>query len=157
MLWDDTWSFDPTLDDPVISDEKDITDGLTLVWSGEDFVLLYVDLYESGGYGPSDYEELWASDEYMADNADPDAEILLQDSTRTSAAVLTRDYLDNGDEILLLRQAISLDRGDTIAVVTLIGYPETFSDAYADAGNGITVDGEPALDVFTPREIDRAQ
>jgi hypothetical protein len=70
--------------------------------------------------------------------------------------VLIRDYLSDGEEILLLRQATSLDGGDTLAVVTLIGLPDSFTDAYADAGDGLTVEGDPALNVFTPAEIDRA-
>jgi len=157
VLWDETWSFDPEISDPIVSDTDAVTDSLTLVWNGDDFILLYVDLYEADGFTPADYEELWASDAYLAETADPDAEVLLQDSNRSTGSVLIRDYLSDGEEILLLRQAISLDRGDTIAVVTLIGLPDSFADAYADAGDGVTIDGEPALDVFTPREIERAR
>jgi hypothetical protein len=157
ILWDDTYAFDTSLEEPIVSDTREETDSLTLVWNGEDFVLLYVDIYASDGYTPADFEELWTSDDYLAETADPDAEVLLQDSTRTTGSVLIRDYLSDGEEILLLRQAISLDQGDTIAIVTLIGLPDSFSDAYADAGAGVTIDGAPALDVFTPREIERAR
>lgn len=157
ILWDDTYAFDTSLEEPIVSDTRDETDSLTLVWDGEDFVLLYVDIYTSDGYTPADFEELWTSADYLAETADPDAEVLLQDSTRSTGSVLIRDYLSDGEEILLLRQAISLDGGDTIAIVTLIGLPDSFSDAYADATAGVTIDGEPALDIFTPREIERAR
>ncbi len=156
VLWEDAWSFYLDGDEPIISDTENATDSVTLVWNGEDFVLLYVDIYESDGFTPVDLEELWASDDYLAESADPDAEVLLQDSNRSTGSVLIRDYLSDGEEILLLRQATSLDGGDTLAVVTLIGLPDSFTDAYADAGDGLTVEGDPALNVFTPAEIDRA-
>jgi hypothetical protein len=157
VLWEETWSFYLDGDEPIVSDTENVTDSVTLVWNGEDFVLLYVDIYEADGFTPADLEELWASDDYLAESADPEGEVLLQDSNRSTGSVLIRDYLSDGEEILLLRQATSLDGGDTLAVVTLIGLPDSFSDAYADAGDGLTVEGDPALDVFTPREIDGAQ
>jgi hypothetical protein len=116
---------------------------------------LYVDKYEADGFTPADLEELWASDDYLAESAALDAEVLLRDSNSATGSVLIRDFLSDGVEIYLLRQATSLDGGNTIAVVTMIGLPDSFSAAYGDAGDGLTIDGEPALDVFTPREIDR--
>lgn len=156
VLWDPSWELDRAADEPLVSDAERGMDSLVLIWNGEDFVLLYVDLFAAEGLTPEDFAIYWTSDEYLEENADPDAEILLDDSDDASGAVLMRDYLSDGEEVIILREALSLDGGDTIALVTLIGFPETFPDAYADAREGITIDGDAAVQTFTPLRIERA-
>lgn len=157
VLWDHTWKLFANADEPVISDPESGTDSLTLSWNGDGVVFLYVDLFAADKLAPANFVDYWLSDEFLAENADPDAEILLDGSDRSSGAVLIRDYLANGEEMLMLREAISLDGGDTMALVTLVGRPDTFADAFADAADDITIDGDPAALTFTVRQIERSQ
>ena len=82
--------------------------------------------------------------------------MLLDESGDDAGAVLIRDVSDSGNEFIVLHEAIYVDGGDAIAWVTIYGTPESFSDTYADALDGITIDGDAPFSVFTQRQIDRA-
>lgn len=157
IVWNDNWYFDESTDTPISSDTDTGMDSVSITWMGDSYVITYVDILESDGFTPEEYVEYWMSDEYMTTVADPNAEILLDDSTETGGAVLYRDYLDDGTEISMLIEVKCLDRRcDLIAYTTMIGTPESFGDAYTDAGDGIEIDGEALLSSFSTRQIERA-
>ena len=153
--WNRDWAFDPDLDQPIYSDTREDRDGLQLVWSGDGNALFDIAILEASGATPANLVDYRTSPDYLEDNAHPDVEVLLDDADANGGAVLLRDYTDDGDEVVILHEAILVDGGDAIAWITLYAEPRAFSDAYADA-EGITVDGDPAFNVFTQRQIDRA-
>lgn len=157
VVWDDNWYFDDSADDPISSDASSGFDSISITWTGEAYVVTYIDILESEGFAPEDYVEYWLSDEFASTVLDADAEILLEESSDSSGAVLYRDYLEDGTEISMLREATCLDRRcDLMATTMMIGLPETFGDAYADAEDGIEVDGDALFTTFSSRQIDRA-
>jgi hypothetical protein len=156
VTWADTWFIDQGDEESVTTDPANALDSLKLVWSGEDFALMFVDILPADGLTPEDYVTTWVSDDYLAENADPEAEILLERSRSGNGAVLMRDYLTDGDEVLIVKEAILLDGGETLAIVTLIATPDMYVAMYADAENDVEVNGGPALGTFTTRQIERA-
>lgn len=154
--WGDTWFIDETDPDAVTSDVDGAMDSLMLTWSGDDFALLFIDIATADGLVPADFVEYWTSDDYMAENADPDAEILLDRSRDTNGAVFTRDYLSDGGEVLIVKEAVLLEDGEYLAIVTLIATPDMFGDIYADGESDVEIGGGPALDTFSTRQIERA-
>jgi len=80
--------------------------------------------------------------------------VLLADSSRRESGVLIADPLEDGTELWALRQAYSLDGGDTIALVIMIGLDSVFLDALADAQDDITLDGDPVLSLFSVEDIE---
>lgn len=154
VVWGDTWFIDQEDEESVVSDPASGMDSLFLVWDGPDFAMTFIDISAADGLTPDDFVAYWVSDDYLAESADPNAEILLEDATRDSGAVIMRDYLSEGDEVIIAKEAISLDGGETIAVVTMIGFPETFADTYADAEGDIEIDEMYAFNVFRPREVE---
>lgn len=154
--WGDRWFVDYGDEESVITDPASGIDSLLLVWGGDDFALLFVDLSAAEGLTPADFAEYWVSEEYLEQNADPDAEILLDDSARASGAVLMRDYLSEGEEVIILKEAVLLNDGETLAVVTLIAAPTMYGEIYGDAEGDVEVGEEPAVSVFSQRQIERA-
>jgi hypothetical protein len=54
-----------------------------------------------------------------------------------------------------VQEAIYID-DEVSAIVTIFGTPESMVDAYADAEDMVSVDGNDAAGTFTSREIERA-
>gem|GEM_PF-2788013 len=157
VTWNDTWYFDDTYDNPIATDTESGLDSLTMTWA-DGPVTIFLTVTTADGVAPSDLADYWASDDYLADTASADAELLLQDTGRSgSAAVLTRDYLDDGTEVIIMRSANCGDANcDVLVLTTFIGLPDMYSDAYADARRGIDVNGDRLFDVFSPRNITSA-
>jgi hypothetical protein len=155
VVWGDFWFADIEDPESVLS-ERGGVDSLSLIWGGEDFAMVFVDISSADGLVPGDFVDYWLSDDYLLENADPDAEILLDDVLDDAGSVVMVDYLSDGEQIIVAKEAILLDDGETIALVTLIGFPESFGDTYADAESDIQIDDVAAFSVFSPREITRA-
>lgn len=153
--WGDRWLIDHEDEGSVTTDPAGGSDSLFLLWSGEDFAMLFIDFAAAEDLTPDDFVEYWVSEEYLAENADPNAEILLDDSGRSGGAVLWRDYLDEGGELIIFKEAMLLGDGETLAIVTLIAPPDLYSEIYADAESDVEIDGEPAVSVFSQREVQR--
>lgn len=150
------WTGDWELDDELLSsDEDEEVDGIGLAINDGEAVII-ITIAEAGDAQPADFAAFWESEDFLAENASPDAEVLLSDSTRSESAVLIADALDNGTELWALRQAYSLDGGDTIAIVLMVGLAASFPDRLADAQDGITIDGDPALTLFSVADVEDA-
>ncbi len=139
-----------------MSDPANGTDSLLLIWGGDAFALMFVDFSAAEDLAPDDLVEYWISDEYLEENSDPDVEILLDDSSRSSGAVLTRDYLSEGDEAIILKEAVLMGDGETLAVATLISTPNMYGEIYGDAEGDVVIDGEAAVSVFTQDDVEAA-
>jgi hypothetical protein len=155
VTWDDTWYFDASYEDPITSDTAAGLDSLSLSWNGDENASIFVTIVASEGATPEDIVDYWASAEYLEETSSPDAEVLLQETSRSgSASVLVRDYLDDGTEVSIVRGALCADaQCDTLVMVAMFALPDVLPDAYEDARSDIELDGERLLDVFSPREI----
>lgn len=158
LTWNENWYFDSSFETPIASDTETGTDKITVSWSGESLVTLFISIIEAEGSTPKDIADYYASYEYLSKSADPNAEVLLQETSRSgSSAVLTRDYLEDGTELSILRGVTCGDAGcKTLVIVTMISLPETMPEAYGDARSGIKVDDARLMDVFAPRDISGA-
>lgn len=149
--WSNDWAADPEL---LSSNEDDEVDNLGLGNDGGAIVL--VTIFEAGDATPADFAAFWESDDFLDENTSAEAEVLLSDSTEDESAVLIADTLENGSELWALRQAYSLDGGDTIAIVLMLSLAEDFPDNLEAAQDGIGIDGEDALSLFSIADIEDA-
>lgn len=149
--WSNDWAPSPEL---ISSDEDDEVDNLGL--NNEGGALVLITIFEAGDTTPADFAAFWESDEFLEENASAEAEVLLSDSTDDESAVLIVDTLEDGGELWALRQAYSLDGGDTIAIVLMLGLAEEFPANLEEAQDGIGIDGEDALSLFSIEEIEDA-
>lgn len=158
ITWDDMWFFDDTVEDAVDSDTASEIDTISLTWANEqEYVVDFLDIAPGT---PGITDELvaeWTSDEFMAEAAEPEAEILLENSDDERGAVLMRDYLGDGTEVMILREVTCLDADcNVVTMATLIGIPAGFVSSYEDAENGIEADGVGIHGVFRAAEIEEA-
>ena len=153
--WDDSaWFADPEWERTAVSDTDTGIDSLILFRSAEDASLM-IQVIASEGAEPDEYVAAWTSDDFIAANVHEDAEVLLSDSGSRSGGVVYRTFDAEGNDLILVYEAIYID-DETIAIVTIYATPNSIADAYADAEDFVTVDGKDAAGTFTPREIERA-
>lgn len=153
--WDDAaWTADQEWDQTAVSDPETGVDSLILFHADGDATLI-VQIVPSEGAEPGDYVQVWETDDYAAENVHEDAEVLLSDSGSRSGGVVYRTVDADGNEVILVQEAIYID-DEVAAIVTIFSTPGTIADAYADAEDTVSVDGKDAAGTFTPREIERA-
>lgn len=150
--WGGDWELN---EDFLSSDEDEEVDNIGLATSGGEAVVL-VTFFPADDATPADYAAFWESDEFVEENVSAEAEVLLADSSRDEGAVLIADPLDDGGELWTLRQAYSVDGGDAIAVVVMIGLDDDFIDLLEEAQDDIEIDGDPVLSFFSIEEIEDA-
>lgn len=153
IVWGETWALDVEASDPVISDEAQGLDGISLAWQGEGAALISVNLLPAGDAAPADFVAIWSSDEFLSDTASPDSEILLSDSGRDIGGVVLRDFLESGIEVVVYREAQLLGDGETIALITYFSEPVAIPDAISDATEEIELEGEPVLAIFDSEDV----
>jgi len=152
IAWGGDWELN---EDFLSSDEDDEVDNIGLTTSEGKAVVL-VTIFAADDATPADYAAFWESNEFLEENVSDEAEVLLAESSRDEGAVLIADPLEDGGELWTLRQAYSLDGGDTIAVVVMIGLGDEFPDLLADAQNDIEIDGDRVLSLFSIEDIEDA-
>ncbi len=151
VVWSNDWSPNPEL---LVSDQDAQVDNLGL--NNEGGALILVTMFEAGDATPEDFAALWESDEFLEENASEGAEVLRSDSTEDESAVLIADTLESGGDLWTLRQAYSLDGGDTIAIVMMLSLAEEFPDNLEAAQDGIEIEGDPVLSLFSVDDIEDA-
>lgn len=156
VTWGPSWGIDPSDPDSVTSDPADSWDSLMLIRNGPGFAMVFIDISTADGLIPAGFVEYWASGEYQDEYLSPDAEILLQRSRGQAGAVVMRDYLDVDTEVVIVKEAILLDDGEHLAIVTMAAAPEMFAEAYLDAQEDLDIGDGPGLNTFTGRQIKRA-
>ena len=149
--WSNDWSPDP---EQFFSNEEDEVDGLGLINEGGALVL--ISILSAGEATPEDFADFWESDDFLDENASSEAEVLLADSNEDESAVLISDTLEDGTEFMALRQAYSVDGGDTIVTVLMVGLADDFPANLEEAQDGIGIDGEDALSLFSIADIEDA-
>lgn len=154
--WDDSvWGVDKEWELTANSDTQNGIDHVILFWL-EGNASMMIQVMPADNAEPADFVDMWESEDYIVDMVHEDAEILVSDSGRYSAAVVYLTYSNDGEELILIQEVIDIDGGDTVALITMFGAPEEVADAYADAEDLVTVDGLDLVSTFTPREISRA-
>lgn len=150
--WGSSWELDPESDPPTTSDTQLGVDSLALLpVDGGGF--MSVTFIDADGIGVSDLVEVWESADFLADAAfSADAEVVLADSSRTVGSMVLRDFLDDGTELVVIREAY-LDDNDVMVVVQLSTTPDSLEPVVASAQDEITLDGEPVLGFFSIDEI----
>lgn len=127
-----------------------------LEWDGPDTILLWIEISTVEGLTPESMVDYWASQEYMDELADPDAEVLLKESDDQSGGVILRDYWSVGEEVTIVMEATVLQDGEHLAIVTIMSYTETIKDAVDDADADVSLVGGDLLDTFRVRDVSRA-
>lgn len=152
VTWNEDWTFGSDLTDPIISDPSDGYDSIVLVSASQPVGIFSVEIVPSDGSSPEEYAEYWASDTYLVEM---DAEVVLFDTNRAgSAAVTTREHLDDGTSILVLREVICGDSQCQAFVVSYVLASEAdFADVYRNARGAVEADGQRTISVFSNRDI----
>ena len=82
--------------------------------------------------------------------------MLLSDATKSEGSVVLVETLDNGGTLVQYLSVFFIDRGKTAVMIEFYATDTSLADAYADAADGITVDGAPVLTLFDDRDIEDA-
>lgn len=149
LVWDDTWLLYEDADEPVVSDEEEGTDSITLVWDDDGVALIRVELVDAQGATPGDLVEYWTSDDFL----DTSSDLVLEDSGRDRGGVVTLDATEDGTEVVIYREVHLLDDGDTLGLITFLSEPVDAEDALLDAQGGIELDDEAVLAYFDTEEV----
>lgn len=150
--WDAaTWFVDPNYPDDLVSDPEAQEDTIILqTGSPNGNAWLFISIYGESDITPLDYLDYWTSDEFLTDAS---AEVL-DTRTRGGNAGAVIQYLDgNGDEYILVRQAVVLDDG-SLMIITFDAPAADAVEMYEIAAE-VTVDGDPALRIFSDSQIQR--
>ena len=161
--WTDAWVIDESLDEPVISDTGSGTDQIALVRAdftegdAETYGALSVRFFEAGPDDtPQSVVEYWTSEDYLNGGAGDGSTELLSDASKTEGSVILISKLDNGGTLVQYLSVFFLDRGKTAVMIEFYSTDTSIADAYADAADGVTVDGQPILTLFDARDIEDA-
>lgn len=149
LVWDDTWLLYEDTEEPVVSDEEEGTDSITLVWNDDGIALIRVELVGAQGATPGDVVGYWTSDDFLGTSTN----VVLEDSGRDRGGVVTLDATEDGTEVLIYREVHLLDNGDTLGLITFLSEPPDAEDALLDAQDGIELDEESVLDYFDTEEV----
>lgn len=149
LVWDDTWLLHEDAEEPVVSDEEEGTDSITLVWDDDGIALIRVELVDARGATPGDLVEYWTSEDFLGTSTD----VVLEDSGRDRGGVVSLDPTEDGTEVLVYREVHLLDNRDTLGLITFLSEPPDAEDALLDAQDGIELEEEPVLDYFEADEV----
>jgi len=150
--WGSSWRLDPEVDSPTTSDTSLGIDSLTLlpVDGGGFMSITFVD---AGVTGVPDLVEVWESADFVADSAfSAEADVVLVDSSRDVGAMVLRDYLEDGTELVVIREA-HLTGDNAMVVIQLSTTPANLDSVVSSAQDEVALDGTPVLEFFSIDEI----
>ncbi len=153
--WDLPWALNPGDNEAVISNTTDGSDSLYIATDAPAYSLLAITGIVANGTTPADAAKRWASQDFLDEYTGQGTKVVLQDSNRTGAAVVTYGSLRSNENttIITVREAVSLDGGKTLVLMTLIVPVDNFADIYASAQRDVTLGRQAALGFFTTDEI----
>ncbi|MGN6484875.1 MAG: hypothetical protein ACTHMX_10775 [Thermomicrobiales bacterium] len=161
--WTEAWLIDESLDAPVVSDTDTGTDQIGLVRADfsegepETYGALSVRFFEAGSEDtPESVVDYWTSKDYLNGGAGDGSTVLLSDATKTEGSVVLVSELDSGGTLVQYLSVFFLDRGKTAVMIEFYATDTSIVDAYADAEDGVTVDGQPILTIFDAKDIEDA-
>lgn len=149
-----TWFVDVGYPDDLVSDTENQEDTIVLQSPEESAdTWLFISIYGETDATPDDYLDYWISDEYLQ-AAGSNVEVLDARTRGGSVGVILRYSGDAGEEYIVIRQAIELGDGNML-IVTLDAPAADVVAAY-EMALPVTIDGSPALSVFSSSQIQRA-
>lgn len=154
IAWSRDWDVNDNLDEPLVSDPADELDLLNLTDDSD--TILSIQIQPAGDVTPAEVVELWTSEEFL-DDADaqgtkPD-QVVLSESGRDIGSVVQRGDLEDGTELVIVREVQMLDDADTVVILQFIQTVEAFEEALDSAQQGVELEGEPVLSLFDIEEI----
>lgn len=163
--WSRDWAVDFEIElirdhAPVISDEDAELDQLYAIWSGgpgEESYAIFSGQTANRGGPDGDIEE-WTDEDWIEDqwDADFDVDVLLEDTTRTAAAVLYSVVQTEDDfQHYTIYQAFELEDGTTL-YLTFSAFEEWFEESYLSWSEDVEINGEPLDLVFDWDDIEDA-
>ena len=157
ITWTDDWVLSPYDDEPIGSDEDSAIDSLVLTPAESDTPETYADLYirifeGTSSDTPESIEEYWTSDDYLASDSGEGLTILLQDSSRDEAGVVSYYTTDDGDDVFQYMTAYFLDDG-TVVVLEFYASPDSIETVLASAQDSIEVEGDSVITLFDADDI----
>ncbi|MEJ7900765.1 MAG: hypothetical protein WKF63_02915 [Thermomicrobiales bacterium] len=115
-----------------------------------------VTFLDAGTTGVPDLVEVWESTDFIAETSfSSDADVILADSSRSLGSTVQRDFLQDGTELVVIREA-HLTVENVMVVVQLSTTPSNLDIAMASAQADVQLDGEPALGFFSIDEVTEA-
>lgn len=77
----------------------------------------------------------------------------MSESGRDIGSVVQRGDLEDGTELVIVREVQMLDDADTVVILQFIQTVEAFEEALDSAQQGVELEGEPVLSLFDIEEI----
>lgn len=150
--WDAAiWFVDPNYPDDVRSDHEAQEDTIILqTGSPNGNAWLFISVYGETDLTPFDYLDYWTSDEFLVDY---NAEVLDTRTRGNNTGVVIRYLTDDGEELVLIRQAVVLDDG-SMMIITLDAPAADVVEMY-ELATTVTIDGDAALRVYSNSQIER--
>jgi hypothetical protein len=152
LEWSDTWT---PYDEGITADTEEGYDSYTLSSQGVGVGAINVYATAAGDqYGPTDYVDYWASEQFLDEYQANGTQVVLADSTRRSGAVVLVGPLSDDDPALWVTvYEIAVIDGALQIETSLMAPLEDIETVYDDAQNAITLDGEAVVGFFTTEEI----
>jgi hypothetical protein len=155
VMWGDMWTLGQRMREPVFSNPTFGEDGIVLDWNGGTFGMVGVTIFAAGENDPGAVVDSWVDAAHG--HGEIDVAVLLEKTSGTTTAVLVLTTDPGGFEIAGVVEVGCLDAAcSTLRMTEIIGSPEAFAWAYADAQVGITIDSVPAFPMFSSHDVARA-
>ncbi|MBA2775616.1 MAG: hypothetical protein H0U31_02670 [Chloroflexia bacterium] len=154
LQWDRAWEVNVDRDPFIVENGDGGIDYIALRWTGEGATFLTVSFVPVDGNQPVELLELWQTDEFIADmNIHPDGGIVLVEGTEAIAAIVIRDFTDDGTEFFLYREARFDAERQSVVLFNFTTIPALADPSLTAAQAGIVLDDEPVLDFFSVEEV----
>lgn len=154
LRWDGGWEVNVDREPFVIESGDGGIDYIALRWTGDGASFLTVSFVPRDGNDPATLLDLWQTDDFLADmNIHPDGGIVLAEGTDAIAAIVIRNFTDDGAEFFLYREARYDEERESVVLFNFTTVPGLAEPSLAAAQTGIELDDEPVLEFFTVEEI----
>jgi hypothetical protein len=153
FTWDSSWTINENLDAPV-NDGEEGYDSVALTRTNDEVGLLTLTVMPEVEPGVDGLVAYWQSDDFVSQAiSSPDGGVLMADSDGDHGAVVLLDYLDDGTQIVIYREAWYLEAEQAYVTSVLISIPAHLESSIDAANEGVTVDGDAVLTYFTYDDI----
>lgn len=153
VTWDENWELDPWLPDPVVSDQVNQFDLVTLAWTDTGAIWVMATFASYPGQNVSDVVDYLSSTGRLEFDLGETAEVIIADSDVGVGGVVTRFVAQDGSEFLLYEEVRELDNQGTFVVIQFWGEVDRIAESLPEATDGIQLDGETILDYFTVAQV----
>ena len=151
LVWGDSWQVNDARDEPILSDTTAGVDSIALA-SVPDGAFITISVLDAGAVTMSELLSVWVTSDFVQSvSLSSDAEVVLSDSSQDVGAMVVRDFLDDGTEIVSIHEGHLI--GNVLVVINFTSFPGDASVQIEAAKDEIELDGEAVLEFFTIDEI----